>query len=220
MESASPPSTTDALETRPELRATCYAPPMRDCSFYASCLEASKPCGAEGYALGYGDKYCNRFLANDALSERGAVWRDEVMVCLQRGLGRFLGDEAATCRELVDGAFDDHPACYTQPHASICDLPPSDWLSIVQTIDQTDLLSSRGRKQIAATARSCLQQWSGAVFSPFTGHRWREAAHDDGTELIQKRALVEALARDPAVSVEQLRALATSPVLESGARPE
>ena len=32
-----------------------------DCRFYSECVESRIPCGAEGYALGYGLKYCNRF---------------------------------------------------------------------------------------------------------------------------------------------------------------
>lgn len=31
------------------------------CDFYTQCLEVESPCGPQGYALGYGDKYCVRF---------------------------------------------------------------------------------------------------------------------------------------------------------------
>ena len=43
------------------LPARCANPVLRDCSFYASCLERSHPCGADGHALGYGDRYCLYF---------------------------------------------------------------------------------------------------------------------------------------------------------------
>lgn len=208
-------SAADALEARPSLAPTCFAPPKHDCSFYVSCLEETNPCGADGYAVGYGDKYCNRFLENESLSERGAVWRDEVMVCLQRRAGRFLERGAATCEQIVDGAFDDHPACYTQPHASICDLPPGDWLSIVHTIDHSDLLSERGRRQISRTARNCLQGWAGAVFSPFVNRDVERVATPDELEVQHKRAIVEALAQNPTIGFDALRELAAAPYVET-----
>lgn len=35
------------------------------CSFYPQCVESRFPCGPNGYALGYGNKYCKIFV-NDA----------------------------------------------------------------------------------------------------------------------------------------------------------
>ncbi len=32
-----------------------------NCDFYRGCLEALFPCGAKGYALAFGEKYCQRF---------------------------------------------------------------------------------------------------------------------------------------------------------------
>jgi len=211
VESVDGVSSSEALTQRPSV-STCLAPRKHDCSFYVACLEAAKPCGSEGYAVGYGDKYCNRFLANDALSPQGAVWRDETMQCLQTRLGRYLGDASATCRVVLDGAFDDHPFCYTQPHASICNLPATDWISIVSTIDHGDLLSERGRKQIAATARTCLQRWAG-----LPSDRRAQAASDRRTprsaerlELEDRQAVVEALSRNPEIDVADLRQLVTT----------
>lgn len=179
---------TDEAALTAATRAACLNPPTRDCSFYTRCLETTKACGADGYALGYGDKYCSRFLANDGFSREGVVWRDAVMVCLQRHLSRYLAPEdRATCEEITDGAFDDHPSCYTAPGEgapSICDLPPSDWLAVVDTIDAEDLISSRGRRQIEATARACISQW----VNPFLGTRQPHP---------QSRVIAEALATDP-----------------------
>ena len=187
--------------TSTPLAAQCFAPPPRDCSFYPSCIEATHPCGASGYAIGYGAKYCGRFLANDALSTSGQVWRDQVMLCLEKRLGRFLKQAKATCDEIIDGAFDDHPFCYTQPEASICSLPPTDWISIVWTIDQEDLLSERGRKQMSDTARRCIMQWTNAIFSPFSADQASGA--DERT-----RAIAEALVQDPNASIRSLRQVA------------
>ena len=35
-----------------------------NCDFYTECVEAKFQCGAEGYPIGYGDKYCRRFEDN------------------------------------------------------------------------------------------------------------------------------------------------------------
>ena len=49
------------------LPATCPNPAAEasipnDCGFYKDCLEATFNCGEKGYPIGYGYKYCNRFL--------------------------------------------------------------------------------------------------------------------------------------------------------------
>lgn len=31
------------------------------CNFYTDCLEVASPCGPDGYALAYGNRYCLRF---------------------------------------------------------------------------------------------------------------------------------------------------------------
>ncbi|MBS2018596.1 MAG: hypothetical protein JST00_37365 [Deltaproteobacteria bacterium] len=214
-------ATEDALASKGStLPAICAAPKVGDCSFYAACIERTVPCGAEGYAIGYGTKYCERFRLNDDLSAEGLRWRDEVMVCLQRRLGRFLASplrERATCEDIIEGAFDDHPQCYTEPGASVCDLPPSDWISIVATIDAQDLLSRRGRKQIGETAKICLDRWVRALFSPFSGASasGARASSSAGATLVPERigsplpsrAIVEALANDPFVDLAALEAL-------------
>ena len=33
-----------------------------NCDFYTQCVEPRFKCGAKGYPLGYGDKYCRRFV--------------------------------------------------------------------------------------------------------------------------------------------------------------
>lgn len=185
-----------AIAPSPARDPACVAPPLRDCSFYERCLEAARPCGASGYAVGYGARYCRRFLEREGLSDAGRTWRDETMQCLQRRLGRFL-DGRATCDRVIDGAFDDHPACYTQEHASICRLPPWDWITIVSTIDLGDLLSTRGRKQIAETAATCAGQW----IADLTGPRRPEPDAGAGprlgdADLRANLAIAEALAED------------------------
>ena len=47
-----------------------------NCSFYDVCIEAVTPCGSDGYAEGYGEKYCVRFgdpEYNDRFNEKVSV---------------------------------------------------------------------------------------------------------------------------------------------------
>ncbi|MFI5302822.1 MAG: hypothetical protein ACHREM_32435, partial [Polyangiales bacterium] len=152
-------------ETYPDA-ASCATPVPSNCSFYAACLDPELACGEAGYALGYGERYCDAF-ANDAgFSAAGAAWRDSTMICLQRHLADLGAAAVAsmTCSSLTDDAFASHPACYTQPGASICDLPPSDVLVVLHTISASDLFSQRALKQEASVARTCVIDLVGRIF--------------------------------------------------------
>jgi len=63
------------------------------CAWYSDCLEAAHPCGSDGYALAYGQHYCNAFsseLASNLLTPHGLVWRDRTLLCLQEELVPLL----------------------------------------------------------------------------------------------------------------------------------
>lgn len=65
----------------------CSNPPRGQCGFYRDCLESKFHCGSEGYPLGYGEKYCEKFVAGqDKLSLAGQKWMMDTMQCLQRVL--------------------------------------------------------------------------------------------------------------------------------------
>jgi hypothetical protein len=42
-------------------KPSCSNPAENTCTFYTSCLEKEANCGAEGYPIGYGAKYCKDF---------------------------------------------------------------------------------------------------------------------------------------------------------------
>lgn len=138
----------------------CLNPEPRSCSFYASCLEIAYPCGENGYALGYGDRYCNKFRQLDGkLSPKGIAWRDSTMLCLQRSLVPFFAKKRTpeNCEAITDFAFASHSFCYTQPGASICALDPFGDLPVVfKTIESDDILSRRGAEQTLKVVRTCL----------------------------------------------------------------
>ena len=153
--------------------ANCSDPNGKDCSFYRGCLEKKIACGATGYALGYGEKYCKRFKQSTDFSTKGIAWRDVTMKCLQKALVPLVESSSSSpsCESITDQAFDSHPKCYTQPGNSVCDLDVSDLYNIYSIIDGTDLLSSRGLKQIKKVAAICLSSLRPAA---------RAAAHRPG----------------------------------------
>lgn len=152
--------------------SSCEAPAERDCSWYSACLERAIPCGAEGYALGFGEKYCTAFRAG-AFSNAGKIWVTKVMQCLQRALvddvvevGAFATSPAssAVCKATFDKAFASHPACYTAKEASICDLPPTDLARVLSTIGLAEILRPRTGLQMVSTAAICVGQITNRIF--------------------------------------------------------
>ncbi len=161
-------------EAYPRL-AACAEPITRNCAHYAQCVDAAIACGENGYALGFGERYCNAFRRTD-FSEKGVAWVDSVMLCLQRALvpeveaatqgfahANRAPAPAATCSALLDTAFATHPACYTQPEASICFLPPSDLAKVFGVIGAKEVFTARTSKQIATTITTCVGQLARAA---------------------------------------------------------
>ncbi len=108
------------------------------CGYYACRDEAREvPCGPDGFPLGYGERYCNRFslITFEHVSPAGQLWLTEVRECLQVEFDA-LSDEL-TCEDLAEAAYDTHPECYVQ--TGFCDLPWTDVLQVGATIDLSDL---------------------------------------------------------------------------------
>jgi hypothetical protein len=148
-------------------QASCATPRPQNCSFYSACVDPVTPCGEDGYALGYGEKYCTAFENVRGLTSKGTAWRDSVMHCLQEQLVSYAhAGSSATCGEIIDAAFASHPHCYTLPEASICFLPPSDVAQVIGTIGGGELLTARSRKQIQSTIGTCILQIGRWIF-PF-----------------------------------------------------
>lgn len=125
---------------------------------YYDCLEASladgEGCGPDGYPLGYGGKYAERFVteARPRLSPEGRAWLDDVLVCLQEALAARLDDDS-TCDDAWRAGFDTHPACYVD--AGFCELSLDDVLVVGTTIDPVDLSLPDQQAQVEAVNRLC-----------------------------------------------------------------
>ena len=123
------------------------------CGYYA-CREAQSQCGADGYLEGYVGRYCNKFssVTESGLSPAGQAWMADVRECLAETLD-VMTDASTSCDDIESIGIDSHAICYTQE--GFCDLPLSDWFSIVHTVDPGDV----PLKQILATGHLCLQDW-------------------------------------------------------------
>jgi hypothetical protein len=111
-------------------------------------------CGPDGYLIGYGTKYSQRFYkqARPRMSTRGQKWIDDVLVCLQHDLREAI-DETTSCDDIWSTAFDSHPACYLE--SGFCTLSPFDIAQVVWTIDAKDIISKDASRQVLQTAIGC-----------------------------------------------------------------
>jgi hypothetical protein len=143
--------------------AQCVNPITPSCSVYDTCF--SKLCSCDGspyeYFKSYGKKYCTVFLDLPGLSTKGKTWRDSTLRCLQEELVPKLPPDgkanSCDCKAVQTIAFDTHVACYTKPTDSICNLPASDWLIILKSVDPIkSLTDQKSRKQMLEVAKICL----------------------------------------------------------------
>jgi hypothetical protein len=127
-------------------------------------------CGPQGYALGFGARYCDRFsaLGISDLSAQGLAWRDATRACLLEDFTAIATDsEEPTCRDLKIRAFQSHPPCYTDPlgqrggqnRISFCKLEPRDVLRVLQVVEPLDLLSPLAIQQNVRIAGLCADEW-------------------------------------------------------------
>lgn len=138
----------------PMCRDTCLNPPLQSCLFYTDCMEAKIRCGASGYALDYGAKYCKKYQNRLAsFTSQGQQWIHKTMNCLQKALVAPLQNCDNTCANLRQIAFNSHPSCYIS--SGVCDLPADDWYYIFTTVAK-DLFTIDGFYQALQTAPNCI----------------------------------------------------------------
>ncbi|OXA40201.1 Speckle-type POZ protein [Folsomia candida] len=137
---------------------------QRDCSFYSRCLEKSIPCGENGYATGWGDKYCTKFVRNvSKFSPMGQTWMWSAMSCLQRALEPIAnGEVSMNCSQITEFAYTSHPDCYiVSTPGGVCLLPFTDWVELVGSIEINVLVV----KQMVITAIFCGKVYYGKIMA-------------------------------------------------------
>ena len=127
-------------------KGTGCVPSSTSCDFYQTCIDSSVACGTDGYAIGYGGKFCQKFGAEiSKFSEKGQKWVSAVRLCLQKKLlESFTGSVAPTCPVILNKGFASHPDCYTKPDgvSSVCDLSCEDWSALLDIVGATFLDTS------------------------------------------------------------------------------
>jgi hypothetical protein len=195
--------------------AACAAPLSRNCAFYAQCLDRAVTCGESGYALGFGEKYCNGFRRSE-FSEKGTAWVNSVMLCLQTALvpavqsatsgyarASLAPASTATCQRTLDQAFASHPGCYTQPSASICFLGPGDIAKIFGVIGAKEVFTARTSAQIATTVGTCVGQVARAILGIPLEAAGTKAASAGDDRLVRANASQLRLTRETQALLEQ-----------------
>ncbi|WAQ95934.1 hypothetical protein MAR_028624, partial [Mya arenaria] len=82
------------------------------CDFY-QCFDEKTQCGAGGYALKFGTKYCNRFsYFYSNFTSGGQAMIDCVRHCLTRFLLNYYEMPNSDCSAIESAAFDSHVNCY------------------------------------------------------------------------------------------------------------
>lgn len=118
------------------------------CEFYR-CRDRRHPCGEDGYYMGYGYKYCQRFTSLEpSLSAPARDWLRKTLLCLQVYVDRNIPYNA-DCTTVKAMAFDSHPDCYVG--SGVCFLDVDDWTAIWNTID----LQDNDFKQVLVTGVYC-----------------------------------------------------------------
>ena len=121
-----------------EAHSDCQNPDGHSCDWYKNCLEEHKPCGKDGYAIKYADRFCRRYEENyNEFSTEGQLWVKAVKKCLQRKLEPYLSS-SYSCSLLKEIAFKSHVPCYLDPTGagspSFCSLSTWDRVEVFDTI--------------------------------------------------------------------------------------
>lgn len=130
------------------------------CEFYKLCLEDKYDCGPDGYPVGYGYKYCSKFVSflND-FSESGQNWIHGTLICLKKALVPLIDNSDTTCQVIHDAAFASHPHCYVENGFCELFLDPIHILTnvkgLLEVYEIRDLAQPISFKQILQTVGLC-----------------------------------------------------------------
>lgn len=133
------------------------------CAFYGCANKSIEKAGIcqpgdeNSYFMNYGDKYCQRFASktNDKLSDKGKLWLNKTLVCLQKAIVDFCSkDKCNQCDNVRKLAYASHAPCYTD--SGLCHLNPIDLFHIGLTPDfKEDVLSKDGLLQVSKVGGLC-----------------------------------------------------------------
>mgnify|MGYP003334875752 CR=1 FL=1 len=150
------------LACAPDWRDCAYATPdgpPTDADAWYACVDErvqdGDGCGEDGYLLGFGGKYAERYMVEvrPELTPAGQAFLDDNLVCLQETLAGALPDDP-DCATIEAEGFASHVPCYEAD--GFCDLPLEDVVKIAAAVDPDD----QGRPEEEAAIAE-IQEWCG-----------------------------------------------------------
>lgn len=190
------------------LSGNCASPPLlgAPCGWYRECMEEWLPCGDSGYALSYGEVYCQRFDNATCFSDSGRAWAVATRDCLQRALVPLLASPPPVgkdaCSKVAALAYRSHATCYTgnqtaaqsrAPDAtpSICHLPLEDVECVLETVQPKDVFSKAGLEAVVQVALICAEQWSDVGGEDERAAAWLRIARKAATNAEKESVRIE-----------------------------
>eukprot|EP01084_Bolivina_argentea_P172384 298611_1 len=140
------------------------------CDWYINCLEGFKTCTDEGYAIAYGNYYCEEFLQNIyEFSTAGQAWIDSVRLCLQTALVPVINTDTSstTCDDITDAGFATHSNCYID--GGICFLSPLDWAKIIGVVNTGLVSSFSAVEEMLVVMGTCIESYA-YIYTLTAGH--------------------------------------------------
>ena len=94
---------------------------LLNCDFYEKCLEDKYHCGNCGFPLGFGKKYCEKFLNSlNSFSPNGQECIENTNICLKDALFNLLNMPNTNCYIILYSAFESLSFCLASN--GYCDL--------------------------------------------------------------------------------------------------
>lgn len=111
-------------------------------------------CGPDGYPLGYGAKYADRYFDEvyPSVSSEAQAFLRRVSIHLQREMDAFV-TPSSSCEAVWDYGFGTHPACYIE--SGFCDLELSDVAAIAGAVDPEDQDLPEAAEQTERIVEGC-----------------------------------------------------------------
>uniref|UniRef100_A0A7E4V9R5 ShKT domain-containing protein n=1 Tax=Panagrellus redivivus TaxID=6233 RepID=A0A7E4V9R5_PANRE len=117
-------------------------------------MESRAKCGKNGYLMGYGAKYCNRFKSNyNNFNTAGKQWVKCTANCLKLRT-RTIVNANRRCAAIKQKAFESHVGCYTS--CGFCRIYRGNITPLYKTYDFKDFFSKTALAQVVSMARKCL----------------------------------------------------------------